>query len=62
MKCTKKCIIFVITLAGALVSLVSASAAICMFEEKADFCYVIKKKAKHKLKDVENKLENKLGM
>jgi hypothetical protein len=62
MKCTKKCIVFAITLAGALISLVSASAAICMLEEKTDICYVVKKKAKSALKDIENKLENKLNM
>ncbi len=62
MKCTKKCIVFAVTLAGALISLVSASAAICMLEEKTDFCYVIKKKAKNALKGMESKIENKLDM
>lgn len=60
MKSTKKCILFTSSAIGAIIAFVSASVALCLFEEKADFCYFMKKKAKNAIKHVEDKFDEKL--
>ncbi len=60
MKSTKKCILFTSSALGAIIAFVSASVALCLFEENADFCYLMKRKAKKAIKQVENKIDEKM--
>ena len=60
MKDTKKVIVTAITLASALIAFVSASAAVCMLEGKTDIRYVLRKKAKRAIRDMESKIENRI--
>ena len=61
MKCTKNCILLASGIVGAMIAFVSASMAICFFEEKADLYYLMKRKAKKAIKQVENKIDEKLN-
>ncbi len=60
MNCKKSCIIIAASTIGTMIALVSSAIALCMFEEKADICYMMKRKAKKALKHVENKIDDKL--
>ena len=60
MKSKKSCILLTAFSVGALIALVSASMAMCMFEDKADICYMLKRKAKKAVKQMENKIDEKL--
>ena len=60
MSCNKNCILIVSGVVGAIIGLISAAMTLYSFEEKADFCYLMKRKAKKAIKQMENKIENKL--
>ncbi len=60
MSCKKNCILIASSIVGAIIAFISASMALYSFEEKADFCYLMKRKAKKAIKQMENKIENKL--
>lgn len=60
MNCKRNCILAAVSTFGALIALASAAVALKMFEENTDVCYVMKRKAKKVLKNVENKIEDKL--
>ncbi len=57
MKCNKTTVLFFAGAIGMVISLISASIALCVAENKADFCYVMKKKAKKAIQQMEDKLE-----
>ena len=60
MKSKKSCILLTAFSVGALIALVSSAMAMCMFEDKADICSMLKRKAKKAVKQMENKIDEKL--
>lgn len=57
MKKDKNNILIIASALGAMIAFLSASLTLCMFENKTDFCYVMKRKAKKAIKQMEDKLE-----
>ena len=60
MKNRRNNILLISGILGAVVAIASASVALCMLENSGDVCYLMKRKAKKALKNVESKIEEKL--
>ena len=57
MKKDKNSVLIISGALGAMIAVVSAALAMCVFENKADFCFLMKRKAKKAIKQMEDKFE-----
>ena len=57
MKKDKNAILLMSSALGAMIGFLSTSLTLCIFENKTDFCYVMKRKAKKAIKQMEDKFE-----